>query len=278
MDDILSCVFHYLDLNNLANCVQVSKQYNKISISDTHWKRVFDGFWFLKNKYRQYLVTFNFLSRTTRSKNKRLHNDNDAQYIIRDVALFLYHSMKLSNCKLNWLPSGIGLLTSLQELYLHYNKFTSIPTEIGLLDKLTRLTLDGNRLSKLPPEIGSLTNLTELYLTDNQLQELPSDIGQLTNVKILELNDNKLQGLPTSIGHLTKLEKLTLCYNQLQGLPLSIVSLTNLERLTISNNKFQLSENKLKLTKELQTPTDCTYSNYKPIKKQLINHLISIFQ
>ena len=63
----------------------------------------------------------------------------------------------------------------------------SIPSSIGNLTNLTQLYLINNQLTgEIPPEIGQLTNLTRLYLKYNQLTgEIPSEIWGLTNLTAL---------------------------------------------------------------------------------------------
>ena len=108
--------------------------------------------------------------------------------------------------KIKEIPSEIGNLTNLEELYLTGHSFKSIPPEIGKLTKLKRLYLEMNGLTSLPPEIGKLTNLEWLKLNDNQLTSLPPEIGKLTNLKQLNLEDNDLRSVPMEICNLTNLE------------------------------------------------------------------------
>jgi Leucine-rich repeat (LRR) protein len=77
------------------------------------------------------------------------------------------------------IPTELGLLTKLRELYLHNNKLTGqIPTELGLLTQLKTLSLSENQLTgAIPLELGRLTELRELYLHNNKLTgPTPSEI------------------------------------------------------------------------------------------------------
>ena len=71
-----------------------------------------------------------------------------------------------------------------------------IPSEIGRLINLTDIYLHSNELTgSIPSEIGQLTNLRYLWLSDNQLSgEIPSEIGQLTNLNSIWLHNNELSG------------------------------------------------------------------------------------
>lgn len=83
--------------------------------------------------------------------------------------------LDLSNKGLTALPSEIGRLKSLHELYLEENKITSLPPEVGGLVNLRKLNLENNQITSLPPEMSALTNLTELNLRGNPIA-LPPEI------------------------------------------------------------------------------------------------------
>lgn len=68
------------------------------------------------------------------------------------------------------------------------NNFTSMPSEIGLLKNLQELFLSHNNLTSIPPEIGLLTQLQELDLRINDLRTLPIEMGLLANLRDLYIN------------------------------------------------------------------------------------------
>ena len=78
------------------------------------------------------------------------------------------------------LPTELGLLTSLQLLYLEVNSFTGkIPSELGNLQQVQALRLYQNKLTgTIPLEItGQLSNLQTLWLERNHLTgTLPPDL------------------------------------------------------------------------------------------------------
>ena len=157
--------------------------------------------------------------------------------------------LDLRGKQLTKLPSSIGNLTGLTELYLSDNKLTSLPSSIGNLSRLKTLLLENNKLKALPPSIGNLRQLTGLYLINNQLTKLPSSIGNLRQLTTLYLKNNQLTELPSSIGNLTKLELLFLENNKLKVLPPSLEKLTELLHLGLSGNPFKnLSENNINTT------------------------------
>lgn len=122
------------------------------------------------------------------------------------------------------LPSSIGRLRSLSQLYLH-----SAPLQMMLLYDCLLLTTiaTGNALTTLPPEIGGLTKLVELFLHDNHLKELPSSLGRLRQLRWLNISNNELTRLPHSMGRLKGTLTLLIC----EGLALSDKRYTDLEWL-----------------------------------------------
>ena len=72
----------------------------------------------------------------------------------------------------------------------------SIPSAIGLLTTLQFLFLDQNALiGTIPSSFGQLTNLQTLHLESNYLSgTLPSSLASLTNLVVLNVNNNYLTG------------------------------------------------------------------------------------
>ena len=72
-----------------------------------------------------------------------------------------------------------------------------IPTTVGLLTTLTDLRLESNSFSSsaIPTQVGSLTNLKVLGLANASLvSSIPSELGLLTALEQLRLNENDLTG------------------------------------------------------------------------------------
>ncbi len=141
------------------------------------------------------------------------------------------------------LPSAIGDLTSLEQLFLENNSLSgAIPSEIGNMTSLKWLILKNNSLSgAIPTEIGNLTNLDQLHLENNSLSgEIPTEIENLTSLDQLGLGSNLLSGsIPSEIGNMTNLRFLLLRGNQLTGsIPTEIGNLTRLEQLYFSGNSL----------------------------------------
>jgi hypothetical protein len=120
------------------------------------------------------------------------------------------------------LPTTLGLMSHLHELYLFNNSFTNaLPTEIGqLTNGLVSLAFEFNSLTgtsffiksglvkvvvnwsgvvdhpgTVPTQLGLLTTVSSLGLFGNQFTgSVPSELGQLSNISFLALFENQLTG------------------------------------------------------------------------------------
>lgn len=135
------------------------------------------------------------------------------------------------------LPSEIGVLTNLVELYLKRLYIQIIPPSIQNLKNLRVLDLSMNDIEVLPDELYQLSDLQELTLNNNLLQTISPNIKNMANLSILSLSNNNLIEIPAEIGELLDLSELYIDGNFIQTLPSSLVYL-HLEILDIRNNPY----------------------------------------
>src|SRR5271156_5303183 len=174
------CIYHIfakLDVNDIINCLLVSKRFYNISNIEMLWYLLFkkkfynvkctviNGRKFYDN-YKKYSILNNFL----------LKNNQDSVNIIFGV-------LNVSYKQLQTVPKELGQLASLQELSLSNNQLQTIPKELGQLASLQTLDLYRNRLQTVPKELGQLASLQQLYLHNNQLQTIPKELGHLASLQ-----------------------------------------------------------------------------------------------
>jgi Leucine-rich repeat (LRR) protein len=142
------------------------------------------------------------------------------------------------------LPS-LANLSSLQELYLDNNKFTSIPAGFfqGLKSLKTLFLSSNSNLSPwtIPTELNQSTSLVTLAAgTSNLVGSLPDIFYSFPSLKVLDLAFNNLTGpLPKSFGG-SGIQNLSL-NNQVNGLSGTIdvlSSMTQLHQVWLHNNQF----------------------------------------
>ena len=141
------------------------------------------------------------------------------------------------------IPPELGNLTKLEWLGLQYNFLIgSIPKELGNLVELKQLVLGHNQLSgNIPKELGNLINLKNLVLIENQLTgNIPKELGNLFNLNGLYLRNNQLTGkIPKELGELVKLKELSLRFNLLTGnIPEELGDMASLELLYLQDNQL----------------------------------------
>jgi len=76
MDDILLCVFKYVQFKDIVNCFPVCRQFNRIANNSFYWKQSLENKFEYKlldnnykDKYRQFEVLDKFLSKNTKQNN-----------------------------------------------------------------------------------------------------------------------------------------------------------------------------------------------------------------
>ena len=120
----------------------------------------------------------------------------------RLLDLILYESYPV-----DFIPASIENLDALLLLDLSADNqspgnLDNIPSEIGNLTNLVELYLNYNNLTVLPESIGNLSNLEELNVSYNKLETLPGSIANLGSLEVLSLNDNLLISLSENLCNL----------------------------------------------------------------------------
>ncbi|CAI5473143.1 unnamed protein product [Closterium sp. Yama58-4] len=139
------------------------------------------------------------------------------------------------------LPSGLGKLTRLNELYLHRNGLSGPVSVLTSLTKLNRLLLgDNNFNGSFPQGFSNLKSLNYLSMRYNAFEgRIPNVISTLKKLTYLSLYNNRFKGIiPRTITSLTKLSNLLLQDNYLDGYVPSLSSLKKLTEVDLSANYF----------------------------------------
>jgi len=90
------------------------------------------------------------------------------------------------------LPSEIGELTNLEELYLDNNQLEgALVAEIRKMPRLKILDASDNNMTGIPAEIGQMSNLEVLDYSNNQLDTYPNEIVNMKSLKTLDLSGNR---------------------------------------------------------------------------------------
>ena len=121
------------------------------------------------------------------------------------------------NKGLNSFPKEILNNTGLTKLDLSGNDIESLPSEIGKLKKLQELYIIDSGLRALPGEIRMFTDLRILDVHDNELTGIPAEIGQLPKIEKIDFSGNQITALPNEIYNLTHLDELNITGNPLDG-------------------------------------------------------------
>uniref|UniRef100_M1C6B0 non-specific serine/threonine protein kinase n=1 Tax=Solanum tuberosum TaxID=4113 RepID=M1C6B0_SOLTU len=159
-----------------------------------------------------------------------------------EIPLFITNASKLETLSLarsfltGTIPTNLGNLRELRNLFLYDNQLTNEPTERelrffnSLADcwMLRYISVGSNPLnSVLPNSIGNLSSTIEyIYIGDAHINgPIPTSIGNMSGLTSLVFNENNLMGsIPPEIGSIPKsLEKLyylksiNVSFNDLEG-------------------------------------------------------------
>lgn len=88
---------------------------------------------------------------------------------------------------------NVGILTTLEALWLSHNELQDLPISLFDLKQLRRLSLANNKLEQLSERLGELSNLEYLYLEKNQLTTLPNSIKKLKKLRHINLANNPIE-------------------------------------------------------------------------------------
>ncbi|XP_059432525.1 probable LRR receptor-like serine/threonine-protein kinase At3g47570 isoform X3 [Corylus avellana] len=141
------------------------------------------------------------------------------------------------------IPSEIGNLTMLTDLYLVRNNFEgTIPSTLFKCKQLQMLSMSVNRFTGIVPlEIGNLTMLTELYLGNNNFGGVvPWKIENLTMLRVLYLSENNFGGaIPSKIGNLQNLEIFAISENNFTGpIPFELFNISTMQKISMYINNL----------------------------------------
>ncbi|GMY04785.1 receptor-like kinase TMK4 [Fagus crenata] len=120
------------------------------------------------------------------------------------------------------LPSNLGTLTHLTVLSLQENSLTGPIPSLANLTSLQQLYLDNNNFTSIPPGFfQGLTRLQILYLCENSHLApwtIPTELTQSTGLKTLcASNANIFGSLPDIFNSFPSLQELQLSFNNLTG-------------------------------------------------------------
>lgn len=141
-------------------------------------------------------------------------NKNFEQILIELSNFKSLKKLLIQNHKINYIPSSIIYIDSLEYLDFRGNSLQNICNGIEEMKFFRKINLSENDLGKLDYnelnylflKLSTLENLETLIVSSNFLDTLPSNLIRFKNLKNIYLSDNYFEGIPSL---LTNLEKLT---------------------------------------------------------------------
>ncbi|KVI08352.1 Concanavalin A-like lectin/glucanase, subgroup [Cynara cardunculus var. scolymus] len=144
------------------------------------------------------------------------------------------------------LPSDLNQLSQLKTLFLQRNSLSGALPTLANLTSLEQVFLDSNNFTSIPPEFFlGLTNLQSFTISDNSDLSpwvLPSDLTESTNLQTFQASNANIMGsIPDIFDSFFSLQNLRLSYNNLTGnLPKSFGG-SEIQNLWLNNQDTGLS-------------------------------------
>lgn len=124
------------------------------------------------------------------------------------VGIFHFTNLKLlelGSNRLRAVPSDLGSLVNLEQLWLGKNKISSMA--LPPLPKLKHCSMQNNRLEVWDSSFfENASSLTHLYLGFNNLPDLPEDFAKLVNLEEIDLARNNIKTI-RPLPELVKMEE-----------------------------------------------------------------------
>ena len=169
------------------------------------------------------------------------------------------------------IPSTIGNLTKLEQLYIANGKVETLPAELARLTELRDVEVyNCKKMTKFPMVLASIPNLEALnfamnpqmssneienglkavakgaagktmqilYLGHNNLTELPVEFGKMTKLGKLDCTYNKIKTVH-ALGTDVNLVQLTMDHNEIESIPANFCGVDDVETFTFSYNKLK---------------------------------------
>ena len=125
-----------------------------------------------------------------------------------------------SHSNLNSVPDEIiANETTLEELFLDYNRLDELPRWLFQCHSLRVLSLNDNRLRTLHSAISNLIYLERLDVSKNCMESLPNTLDMCRRLSCLEASSNLFIALPDVVLKMFNLRELYLNSNCLHSLP-----------------------------------------------------------
>ena len=116
--------------------------------------------------------------------------------------IFSLESLKniyLNNNKIKVFRVYQNRMSSVEALWLSYNKIRHLDNSVCILYSLRYLHIDHNRISTIPVNLCLCSEISGLWIGYNHLKALPKKLLEMKKLKILDVEFNKIDEIPDVI-------------------------------------------------------------------------------
>ena len=113
--------------------------------------------------------------------------------------IFSLESLKniyLNNNKIKVFRVYQNRMSSVEALWLSYNKIRHLDNSVCILYSLRYLHIDHNRISTIPVNLCLCSEISGIWIGYNHLRALPKKLLEMKKLKILDVEFNKIDEIP----------------------------------------------------------------------------------
>ena len=141
--------------------------------------------------------------------------------------------------RLQEVPTGIRLCTSLTDLQLNDNHISLLTDEFCECSSLRRASFANNRISQnVNKKVSNLHLLAEIDVSGNFLHIIPEALFGIPNIMTINISNNNISGFKVPKNAWLSLTHLDLSHNMLSELPLSLFEIVSIKVLLVAYNSI----------------------------------------
>jgi Leucine-rich repeat (LRR) protein len=169
--------------------------------------------------------------------------------VIRDEKLAIFEffegdfdnikTFDVKSARIQDIPAGIKLCTTLTDLQLNDNHISLISDEFCECWSIRRVSFSNNRIShNMNMNLANLQLLAEVDISGNFLSMIPEAIFWIPNISIINISNNRIAGFKVPAKSWLSLTQLNLSKNVFTELPLSLFDVVSIKTLQVANNSL----------------------------------------
>jgi Leucine-rich repeat (LRR) protein len=147
--------------------------------------------------------------------------------------------LDVKGARIQEIPQGLTLCTSLTDLELNENYISCISDEFCECWSLRKASFSNNRISNhMNMNIANLQLLADVDVSGNFLSVVPEAIFKIPNIQIINISNNRIPGFKVPVNAWQSLTQLDISKNLFSELPVSLFDVVGIKVLLVAHNSL----------------------------------------